>query len=221
MQTDPTEDYAHGWIPFLDCKIFLDSRPLIPRVETEYWVEKAINELIASGLQLPVLRILDLFAGSGAIGVALLKHLPETRVDFGEIDSAHFPTIEKNIHENGIEKGRTKIIQTDVWSSIMDKYDYIFANPPYLSESRKSHIQGSVLLHEPETALFAAENGFALIHKTTEGVAKHLTKGGALWIEHEPEQSEPLLGLARKKGLSGESRRDQFGLMRYSVLRMA
>ena len=86
-------DYVIGWKPFLDCKIFLDSHPLIPRAETEYWVEQAITEIQESKKAGAGTRHLDLFAGSGAIGIAVLKHLPQVGVDFGEIDAAHPPTI--------------------------------------------------------------------------------------------------------------------------------
>ncbi len=37
-------DYVIGWQPFLGLKIHLDSHPLIPRVETEWWTEQLLQE---------------------------------------------------------------------------------------------------------------------------------------------------------------------------------
>ncbi len=68
--------YIIGSIPFLNTTIFLDAHPLIPRPETEFWVEKAIAHM---NVRAP-LRILDLCAGSGCIGVAVLTARKETRV---------------------------------------------------------------------------------------------------------------------------------------------
>lgn len=216
VKTDPLEDYARGWVPFLDCKIFLDSRPLIPRLETEYWVEKAIAEMRA-GPSAP--RVLDLFAGSGAIGVAALKHLPGALVDFGEIDERHFPTIKKNVIENA-PSSRAQILSTDVWSGISDIYEFVLANPPYLAKEL-GRTEESVLATEPEHALFAEDGGFALIRKTAEGLRSHLAASGALFIEHEPEHAERLLALAASLGLVAENRKDQFGVLRWSRLRVA
>ena len=58
--------YVIGSIPFLDTKIYLDSKPLIPRPETEYWTEQAIKSIktVASA------NVLDLCSGSVCIGVA-------------------------------------------------------------------------------------------------------------------------------------------------------
>ncbi len=212
-------DYVIGWKPFLDCKIFLDSRPLIPRTETEYWVERAIAE-IKRERGSAALACLDLFAGSGAIGVAVLKHLPNARIDFGEIDAAHFPTIKKNIRENRADESKSRIIQTDVWNSVPETYDLVFANPPYLSKGRLERIQKSVLAYEPESALFAGEDGFLLIQKTIEGAVQHLKKGGAMYLEHEPEQGEAVRSLGHACGFVVETRTDQYGMLRYSALKL-
>lgn len=220
MQTDPGEDYARGWVPFLDCKIYLDSHPLIPRLETEYWVELAIAEIRHRMSDLDI-RCLDLFAGSGAIGVAVLKHLPQSRVDFGEIDAAHLPTILKNVRENGIDENRVRAVKTDVWQDISGTYDIVLANPPYLSPALRDRVQSSVLAHEPETALFAEENGLALIRRTAEGLRAHLAPGGTLYIEHEPEQSESIAKIASENGLAADTFPDQYGLARWSAVSVA
>ncbi len=219
--------YIIGWVPFLDTKIFLDSHPLIPRSETEFWAEKTIEEVRLRDTR-STLRVLDLFAGSGCIGVATLKHIPNVYVDFGEIDVTHFPTIQKNIQQNLLpSQSRTsdvrlwegKIIETDVWSGITDTYDVVFANPPYLSSERIERIENSVLKHEPKKALFADEDGFALIRKTIEGAAAHMNPGGTLYIEHEPEHAEAIQRSASTQGFSAKTHKDQYGVERYSTLR--
>jgi release factor glutamine methyltransferase len=189
-------------------------------METEFWVEKAAEELRARRLTAP--RILDLFAGSGAIGVSVLARLPEARGDFGEIEARHLPLIEKNIRENGIDAARTRVFETDVWDRVpQGGYDAVFANPPYISEGLAERVQESVLLEEPREALFAEEDGFALLRKTIEGAGPHLAEGGVLYLEHEPEQAEKIRAGAGENGLSADVRKDQFGIPRWSALRVA
>lgn len=213
MITDPEEDYARGWVPFLGTTIYLDSRPLIPRVETEYWVEKAIAMIYHSARPM---KVLDLFAGSGAIGIAVLVKVPGAAVDFGEIEPRHFPTIEKSLRENQTSSDvRYRFIHTNVWSGIAERYSVILANPPYIAHDT---IVDQSLSHEPAEALFADDSGFALIEKTLRGVRAHLNPGGVLWLEHDPGQSRRISTLAVDLGLTAATHKDQFGLERYSVI---
>ena len=109
-------DYVIGWREFLGCKIDLSSRPLIPREETEFWVGEVLRDRFSctcpskpwrSGDEMGSrkteatcevafsstkndfsrpLRVLDLFSGSGCIGLAVLKNIPNAKVTFGEKD---------------------------------------------------------------------------------------------------------------------------------------
>lgn len=204
---DVPEAYVLGHVPFLGATIWLDSRPLIPRTETEWWVERAIQEV--QKREHP--KVLDLFAGSGCVGVAVLKHIPNAHVTFGEREARHLTTIQKNLEANSVVS-RGAVVQTDVYSNVSDRFDFILANPPYLSRARLSRVEGSVLAHEPDEALFADDDGFALIQATIDGLPEHLAPQGQCWIEHEPEHAE------RLTALGATTHKDQYGVERYSVI---
>ena len=129
-------DYVIGWKPFLNCKIDLRYKPLIPRVETEYWVEKAIKDLRSASIS-----CLDIFAGSGCIGISVLRIIPSAHVDFAEKEKKFCKQIVLNAKLNKITRSRYKVIQSNMFSKVRGKYDYIFANPPYLAESKKQKVQ--------------------------------------------------------------------------------
>lgn len=212
-KSNEPEAYEIGWVPFLGTTIHLDSHPLIPRTETEWWCELAIADIKKKTAP----RVLDLFAGSGCVGVAILKHVADARVDFGELETRHLPTIQKNIAAN-TDPAKARVIQTDVWSNIRDSYDFVLANPPYLARSRIERVAESVLAHEPETALFADDDGYAMIAQTLAGLPAHLSAGGQCWVEHEPEHSAQIVADAESLGLKAVTHNDQYGVERYSVI---
>jgi release factor glutamine methyltransferase len=206
--------YLIGSIPFLGATIGLSSRPLIPRAETEYWVSFVLAEI---GKKNGGVRILDLCAGSGAIGVALACSLPHAQVHFAEIDAAHHATIRENCAQNGIAEDRTKIIGGDLFEEVRGEYDYILSNPPYLAYG-SPEIETSVRDHEPPLALYAADDGFALIRRIIEGAGAHLAPGGSLYIEHDPHHATPLSACAEANDFDCHTLLDQYGLPRVCVL---
>lgn len=201
--------YIIGWVSFCGVKIYLDSHPLIPRPETEYWVHLAIEKI--KNIKNP--KVLDLCTGSGCIGVSVLKAIPDAVVDFVEIDESHHATILKNIHENKIDEKRTQIFSGSLFENITDQYDVILTNPPYIDPALSDRIGESVLEHEPEIALFGGNGGMELIQEILAQVPHFLKLDGMLYIEHEPEQVDKITELL--PGIISE--KDQFGVVRYSI----
>ena len=207
--------YIIGSITFLNTKIFLDSHPLIPRTETEFWVEKIINEITNKGLTF--VRVLDLCAGSGCIGVSVLKAIPTATVDFVEIDTNHHNTIRKNIRENGIDESRAQIVDGNLFEHVSGQYDYILTNPPYI-DPNIDRAEASVKKYEPEIALYGGKDGTQLISTIIATAPQFLTEHGVLVIEHEPEQSESIRTKALSIGFDVLTYPDQFGVERYTTI---
>lgn len=209
--------YVIGWVPFLGAKIYLDSLPLIPRAETEYWVANAVNETkdYAKKYSKENVKVLDLCAGSGCIGVAVLKNVEGAQVDFVEIDTAHHKTIQKNIIENNIDASRTKIFGGNLFENLDQKYDFILTNPPYINPQYINDVQDGVLKNEPHLALFGGADGMQIVREILQKAPQFLNQNGVLYIEHEPHQATEIQTV-----LPGiEPLPDQFGVIRYSVFR--
>jgi len=210
--------YIIGYIPFLDTKIFLDSKPLIPRTETEFWVNLAREKLETKHQNKP-LEILDLCAGSGCVGVALAKNKPQFSVDFSELDQMHEETIKKNCFYNDIKPRQFQVFIGDLFLPLPygKKYNYIFSNPPYI-DKELNRTALSVQKNEPALALYGGKKGLEIITKIIKQAKKFLKPEGELWIEHEPEQVEAINTLALEDGFSISNHKDQYKLVRWSIL---
>lgn len=209
-------DYVIGFVSFLGCKIDLSFKPFIPRPETEEWVKKAIEEIKVSRKQR--VNCLDIFAGSGCVGIALLYHLPFVSVDFAEKEQRLLGQIHLNASLNGIKKDRYGVIQSDIFTNVpLKRYDYILANPPYIALKRKNQVQSWVIEHEPHGALFAGQDGFSFITPFLARARSYLIPGGTLYMECDPEQEEAITFQLQKIGYSYQFYPDQFGNVRYLI----
>ncbi len=204
--------YVIGWIPFLRLRIGLDSHPLIPRPETEWWTEELCTHLKEKFRDNPF-SFLDLCAGSGAIGLAVLARFPSAQVSFGELVPAHAEQIRKNIETNGLDAARASIFVSDAFDAFGDmRFDVIATNPPYVPEGRA--LDASVTGFEPSEALFSGPDGLSVIRRVAEGTAAHLNPDGELWLEADIEN----IGAAKELlGTRAEIRTDPYGRPRVLV----
>ena len=217
-KTDIPEEYKKGFVDFLGCKIDLSRRPLIPRPETEFWTKYAIVDLAALGAS--KIRVLDIFSGSGCVGVAVAKNLPLSSVDFSDIEASAIEQIKINCEINAIAPDHFRIFKSDIFAGIpKGDYDAILANPPYIDPSRIGQVQKSVLDWEPGTALFAADKGLARINEFLKQAKDFLTPEGFIYLEFDFSQKNDIIKIAREeKYLAAKFFRDQFGKWRFAKI---
>ncbi len=208
--------YVIGWVPFLGLSVRLDSRPLIPRPETEWWTEMLCEHLHEKFGDEPF-SFLDLCAGSGAIGLAVLSRFPHARVSFAELSPLHSALIHMNIDENNLDSSRADIRSGDLFAPFaQSQFDIVATNPPYVPTTRE--LEESVTSFEPSEALFAGRDGLDIIKRIVSEVPAHMHTNGEVWIECDIANVEETAELLRAHGArDAQMRTDLYGRPRVAV----
>ena len=168
-------------------------------------------------------RVLDLCAGSGAIGCAVLARAFGARVSFGEIDPKHEATILKNIRENHLDASphsakasrdkRADIRIGDLFEPFEnERFDLIAINPPYIPSGRE--LDTSVTDYEPAGALYSGDDGLDLIRRIACELPRHLAQGGSAWIEVDSAHASAARDLFSDQGFTPEIMNDHYGVPR-------
>jgi len=104
-------------------------RPTLDRVR-EAWMSIV-------QLALPGARVLDLFAGSGALGIEALSR-GAASADFVDADSGSLAIVRSNLESLGATD-QSSVIRADAVDFAeqlpSDSYDVVFADPPYASDA--------------------------------------------------------------------------------------
>ncbi len=209
--------YVIGWVPFLGLRIGLDSRPLIPRPETEWWTEQLHRRLKERFEDRPF-TFLDLCAGSGAIGLSVLAAFPNARVRLLELVPEHVALIRKNIKENDLDASRVTVHEGDLFNAfpLDQRFDVIATNPPYVPMDRTLEV--SVTDFEPAEALYGGEDGLSFIRRIAKDASGHLEADGELWMECDVANIQEALELLTEGGAQNtEIRTDPYGRPRICV----
>ena len=157
--------YILGKCEFYSNEFFVGKGVLVPRDDTEVLVEKALEYL--KGIKNP--KVLDLCSGSGAIAISIAKLRPDAVVDAVELYDKAYEFLEKNIKHNNVKN--VTAIKDDALKFV-GEYDLVVSNPPYIAENERETLSQEVLC-EPETALFAEENGLLFYRKIAENFKKN------------------------------------------------
>lgn len=198
---------------FFEETFFVDSRVLIPRPETEFIVEKAI-ELLKNSVKACVL---DICCGSGCIGLSI-KRATDCRLTLSDISFQALEVAKINSERLFPATGEISLVQSDLFEKIEGTFDLITANPPYLSTNDMEKFVVKELRFEPEKAFFGGKTGFETTEKILENAGSFLKTGGYFITELGFEGSAFLNGTW--DGLKLESIvKDYSGIDRAAVFR--
>lgn len=203
-----------GKVTFNRAEIIVESGVFHPRKETEFWVKEAIKTVMKR-VDKPL--ILDIFAGTGCIGISILKKVNNASLHFVEVSETAIENIKKNLKLNSIDKKRYKIIRSDMFKNLKKGaiYDFIFANPPYIAQLRKHEVDKEVLNSDPALSLFAGEEGMQYIERLVRQAKDFLKQQGVIFMELDSRQEKKIKKAFEANGFSVEFHKDQFNKLRW------
>ena len=182
--------YICGSTSFYGLEIFVGPGVLIPRPETECLIDTAVK-LINEGQ-----KLLDLCTGSACIPIAIQEQKKQTlHIVACDIEKAALSYAEKNIDHN--KSQNIVLIECDLFSSIPKeiKFDLITSNPPYVSENERKEMGLDVLKHEPASALFADDDGMAIIVEIAQQSPAYMDTDAHILMEIGAQQGPKCLDL--------------------------
>ena len=209
--------YIYQKASFFGLDLYVDERVLIPRQETE----ELVDWILTTYARQENLRILDIGTGSGAIAIALKKHLPRAKVTAMDISGEALQVARTNAKRN---KAVIELIQQDILQvgDLAAYFDIIVSNPPYVREQEKQEIHPNVLEHEPALALFVPDDNPLLFYDKIATIATHnLAPQGRLFFEINQYLGDPMCQMLQQKGFYTELRKDLNGNDRMIMSQLA
>ena len=174
--------YITGKREFYGLSFKVSRDTLIPRPDTETIVEEAISEI----KKIKNANVLDLCTGTGAIGIAIKANCNCT-ITLSDISEKTLEITKQNAKE--LINSDCKIICSNLFDKIDDKFDLIATNPPYLTENWYQEVSDEVK-REPKLALVSSgDDGLDLIREIISKAPKYLKNGGILLIECDYRQT--------------------------------
>ncbi|MFK8058904.1 MAG: peptide chain release factor N(5)-glutamine methyltransferase [Polaribacter sp.] len=205
--------YILGKTEFYGLPFFVDENTLIPRPETEELVEWILMEVSKfQSFKVSKLSILDIGTGTGCIPISLAKNLKNIEISAIDISSKALKIAKQNAILN---KVAINFMEIDILRAqdLLQNFDIIISNPPYVRELEKVEIKNNVLQNEPHLALFVADENPLLFYKKIADLAKkNLTKNGLLFFEINQYLGKETFEMLQEKGFKNiVLKKDLFG----------
>lgn len=183
---------------------------LIPRPETWGIVETLLPQIPQNG------TFCELGVGSGAISLSVAHARSDVKVCGSELSPDALRWAERNLAAYGFSN--VDFRSGSLFEPFAEmRFNAVAANLPYIPYREKPNLQREVRDFEPAVALFAEEEGIALIRQALRALEHHLEPAGIAMFEMGAEQTRPLAEFAAALPFLSEAMilKDCFGLPRF------
>lgn len=183
----PVEYYMNR-CTFFDLDFEISNSVLIPRVESEELVERALN----CTSNLSTVNFLEVGCGSGAIGISFALKVKAGGRKFkgflSDISDEALKITTRNLQKYELD---LKTIRSDLLNEIpIQKFDVILANLPYIPSQRIAKLEPSVRDFEPHLALDGGSDGLIHIRKLLKESRNYLGSGGIVLLEVDDSHNQ-------------------------------
>ena len=210
--------YILGNREFYKLSLVVTPAVLIPRPDTEILVASAIEHAKANDAK----RAIDLGTGSGAIAISLLKNLLKLSITASDLSIPALEIARINARRHLVEH-RLQFVVSDWFENIaLEKYDIIVSNPPYIELTERGKLQ-SELQYEPQTALYADNDGLGCYRTILTQAHEYLAGGGKIFLEVGFNQASAVAEIAKSTNNYGAVHfvKDYSGIDRVVVIAAA
>lgn len=177
---------GHDW--FYGRKFILNEHTLIPRPETEEWLDRVFKELPERPL-----KVLDIGTGTGVLAITHKLERPADEVVAVDISVEALKIARKNAERLGAD---VSFIESDLFEALTGAtFNVILSNPPYISQKEIELMDKSVLEYEPKQALFAENDGLAIYEELAVDISNYLNDVYFVFLEIGFAQGEKVKNL--------------------------
>lgn len=183
--------YITGEQEFMGIPFHVNEAVLIPRQDTETLVEEALK-LIRPGM-----KVLDMCTGSGCILISILKNVVDVQGFGYDISKQAINVAKENAKLNNVN---AVFERSDLFDEVMDTFDVIVSNPPYIPTDVIGGLMPEVAVYEPIQALDGKEDGLHFYRRIVKDALEFLKPEGKLLFEIGHDQGKTVPALMREAG---------------------
>jgi release factor glutamine methyltransferase len=187
-----------GSVGFRYIELLVGPGVFVPRPETELLVDVVLGELRRITTGVPI--VVDLCAGSGALGLSIARERANAVVHLVELDPVAFDWLARNADHTGLDVVVHLADAVTALPELDGGVDVVVSNPPYLPDDDRDALEPEVVAHDPALALFAEDGGLAVIRDVVATARRLLRPGGVLVVEHADHQGEAVPALLESGG---------------------